>query len=590
MEDISQSFMTFLQSHQQQLKRLNIPKNLYVLLEHKLNHDIFDAGQYFQFCVLPEGILVDNGRKQPYGLLCSKEDGIKANSNVFLIEHHFVAEQEESMMAVAKQQEMLYEYEEIFGLDSTLKPAERLQNFYDTMWEYNASLRLRDKETNADTCLWYLLDNVGNSVIFQNDPNCMIVPFFYLPKEIFYTLLIPIKDIDYAEVISSSFLNPLQLLPDDFCCIPLRNRFVDAREVTNNLKNFVPEVKEPLSKLSSSFTIQQQPYSQPPTRIFSQMELIKKHLKCEPFVCHDDINTSDAMFLSDYLVDEKFAIMKGTHAWIDQFEGQYALTIKPQLTKTIKNVYGENFTTMLSQTFDFSKELDCKEFVSTYFKNEDDNKDNYWIINPTNYTQGKGISITNNINMIIKIANSIPCICSRYNTSPLLFNNKKFDMRFIVMMKYDCSWNSSKPDVYLYDTFWPYFAKNDFTLNDLLDYEAHFTRLHASEDSSINDTDFIKQFNTMYEGKCNWDEMKHKIELLLANIFDSVVKSGEYKFETNSCAIYGVDIEINSNFTPSLLELKFQPDCGKACEQDSEFYNNIFTTLFKELKCSKQIY
>ena len=58
MGDITQSFFTFLQSHNQQLRALEIPQNLFVTLNDKLENEKMDAGDYFEFCELPDDVLV----------------------------------------------------------------------------------------------------------------------------------------------------------------------------------------------------------------------------------------------------------------------------------------------------------------------------------------------------------------------------------------------------------------------------------------------------------------------------------------------------------------------------------------------------
>ena len=594
MQDIDQNYIFFLQGHQAQLKQLQIPSKLHTTLYYKIINQIYDAGEYFQFCEMPEGICVENKeRKTPYGLLCIKEEGISKHSTLFIIEHHFMAEREEAMMTIAKNPQLLVEYEELFGVSGEgVEPSIRLQRFFDLMWEYNSSLRLHNKDKNEELCLWYMMDNVGLSIAYSQNPNCQLIPFYFMPEEKFYTLLIPVEDIGFAELITADHLNPLQLLPDEYSCIPLRNRYIEAQNVVNELIETYQETQiTPFGSMKDEFPIVQQPYTGIPVRIYSQIDLIHKYLTIEPYKKSEDINNCDAMFLLQYISDEKFSILKGTRAYIDQFEGQKALTLKHELYKTMKLVYGEEYKKILPETYDLTDFDDVKSFVVKYFQREKEEKENHWIVKPCNNTHGKGIGIFNNISPIIKTANSIPCIVSKYITNPLLFNGKKFDLRFIVLMKYDIMWESQKPDVYLYNTFWTRFANNEFTLDDLTAYETHFTVMNYGHHlTKLLDTDFIEQFNRMFGDKCTWDIMKKKIELLLSRTFDAIVQSKLYIFEVNSCAIYGADIMIDEDFNPYLLEMNFQPDCTRACEYDNEFYNKVFSTFFNELTWATQIY
>ncbi|EKE39810.1 hypothetical protein ENUP19_0198G0015 [Entamoeba nuttalli] len=593
MQDITTEAVFFMQSHQEQFKRLGIPSNLVIPLYHKLVEQIFDAGKVFQFCEMPEGIVPENGRKSPFGLLCIKEEGIEANSDIFLIEHHFTAEREDAMMAIAKNPQILVEYEELFGINSDdADPATRLQRFYDLMWEYNFSLRLRSEEENKEKCLWYLLDNVGISIIYSKTPNCKLIPFYFIPTETFYTLLLPIQKIEYAEMISCDYLTPLQLLPDEYTAIPLRNRFIEAQEVVDEMiKSY--EKKEIIeeNKLAESYQIKQQEYISSPSKIYSQNDLIKKYLTISPFEHTEIINESDGIFLLNSLEDEEIEIFKGTNVYIDQFEGENSLTINKELYHTLKLAYGKEYIKIIPETFDFSNLEEVKEFVITYFKREKEGMDNYWIIKPITRTEGNRNGIFNNINAIIKIANSIPCIISKYIIEPLLINERKFELRFIVLMKYDVMWKSQKPDIYLYDRFWSHFTTNTFNLDDLNDYERHFTsKKYGNKINTMDHIDFIKQFNEKYGEECKWENLKEKIEILISRTFDAGIQTHKYKFEVNSCAIYGVDVMVDSHFNPILHQIKFQPDCTDACEDDNEFYNKIFTCFFKEQCNAKQIY
>ena len=117
------------------------------------------------------------------------------------------------------------------------KPSEFLiavvgMKFYDLMWEFNSSLRLYNKDKNEEKCLWYLIDNVGMSVTFSRTPNCKLIPFYFMPTEQFYTLLIPCEDIQFAELITADYLNPLQLFQQG----KFQIYFYLARSASNHCK------------------------------------------------------------------------------------------------------------------------------------------------------------------------------------------------------------------------------------------------------------------------------------------------------------------------------------------------------------------
>jgi len=46
--------------------------------------------------------------------------------------------------------------------------------------------------------------------------------------------------------------------------------------------------------------------------------------------------------------------------------------------------------------------------------------------------------------------------------------------------------------------------------------------------------------------------------------------------------LYGMDVMIDGDMTPRLLEVNFSPDCHRAVNYDPNFYNDVFATLFLE--------
>lgn len=44
--------------------------------------------------------------------------------------------------------------------------------------------------------------------------------------------------------------------------------------------------------------------------------------------------------------------------------------------------------------------------------------------------------------------------------------------------------------------------------------------------------------------------------------------------------MYGVDVMVNQNFEPKLLEFTFSPDCKRACLFNPDFFNDVFGCMF----------
>jgi tubulin--tyrosine ligase-like protein 12 len=63
-----------------------------------------------------------------------------------------------------------------------------------------------------------------------------------------------------------------------------------------------------------------------------------------------------------------------------------------------------------------------------------------------------------------------PKIASQYLSRPALYKGRKFDLRYIIMVR------SLQPlEMYVYRMFWIRAANKPFSLDHLDDYEKHFT-------------------------------------------------------------------------------------------------------------------
>ena len=49
-----------------------------------------------------------------------------------------------------------------------------------------------------------------------------------------------------------------------------------------------------------------------------------------------------------------------------------------------------------------------------------------------------------------------------------------------------------------------------------------------------------------------------------------------------SKAVYGIDVMLDEEWNPKILEVNFSPDCSRLMKQDSHFWENIFSLFFIE--------
>ena len=223
-------------------------------------------------------------------------------------------------------------------------------------------------------------------------------------------------------------------------------------------------------------------------------------------------------------------------------------------------------------------ESQLSEIIGHYFYNEENAIENTWILKPVNMTRSMDMIVTDNLDQIIRNVETGPKICQKYLNKPLLFNKKKFDLRFIILLK-----KLVPRDLYIYDkVFWVRAANNDFNVDSLTlsDYETHFTVMNYNKDvvmQQIYNTDFMEY---LQKNKIEWSLIYDKIKIAVKNTFLTAAITCPQMNDYYARAIYGLDIMIDENLEPYILELNFSPDCTRACKFTPTFYDDIFSTLF----------
>lgn len=100
------------------------------------------------------------------------------------------------------------------------------------------------------------------------------------------------------------------------------------------------------------------------------------------------------------------------------------------------------------------------EFVGDYLAHKEE--DDLWITKPWNFARGMEIDVSGQLPFLIRQYDSAtPKIVQKYITKPCLYNHKKFDLRFIVLVKSDGT-------VCVYKMFWIRLANKRFNLGKIV--------------------------------------------------------------------------------------------------------------------------
>ena len=280
-------------------------------------------------------------------------------------------------------------------------------------------------------------------------------------------------------------------------------------------------------------------------KVYTDLEMVCKYLTRKEFEVQDmetafkkkdEIDKGEIGEDSDgysvfFFECEDFKTAKGLkeNMSISQYENETCLCFKHYLSKLIDNYYGTDGREFLPLAYDF--ETSKSDFVAHYLLNANGtptdpryhmeksvNPKNTWIVKPCNLSRGLEICVSNDLVEILKRAGNDPRIACQYVERPLLFEGRKFDIRYIVLSR--CS---PLPEVVVYKTFWLRFANNQYQLGDFGNYETHFTVMnYGHKMTHIRDYEFVPRFNEMYS-PVKWEELEKKLFGVLTKTFKAAV-------------------------------------------------------------------
>ncbi|KAI9274445.1 tubulin-tyrosine ligase family-domain-containing protein [Phascolomyces articulosus] len=482
---------------------------------------------------------------------------------------------------------------------------ERVDNVCDKMWSYlqtySYSVLKQDGQPETQTA-WYINDEVGSALCHSSDPNTMCVPFIFsrgASGMIPYTVMFPIKDIASGEVMTCDLVPKNLERPLDKAAylLAFENRILPGQEggTQDEIKKLSKEFRDKLDKQTYQPSVGlpktncsnelKQRGSDKPILVYTTTEFVRRNLSNSNFKLTDDRSQADIIWSSQDFT-EWDSLKSGQ--LVNQFRYENCLTYKQQLADLIQKTYGS--PAWVLPTYNLNTQL--AEFVGDYLNNDGDKEDeqkhyeNLWVSKPWNFARGIEISVSRNLSKLIRQHDSpTPKISQRYLVKPCLYNNKKFDLRYIVMLTADGTVN-------VYKMFWIRLANKKYNIDDLDDYEAQFTVMNYSNFpmTQLDYKSFIHNMEKQHS--ITWKSVQDSInnairDVLLAAASEEqplglVDKNTSQSYE--SFGMYGVDVMLDNEYRPIIVEVNFSPDCTRACEYDPQFVNNVFGATFGDQK------
>ncbi|KAH1232276.1 Tubulin--tyrosine ligase-like protein 12 [Glycine max] len=440
------------------------------------------------------------------------------------------------------------------------------------------------------------MDELGSALRHSDEPNFRVAPFLFMPKgnlssAVSFSILWPTQNVQKGDRCTRDFLlgigedkqRSARLTawfhtPENYPCISLIAKIAYEK---HHQKLLSPSLIPPTIQSSETRSIIHQPGGRP-LRVYTNIPHVEEYLTHLKFA----ISKFNACRLELYLnfffepkdadivwtsvqVDEdmKKAVGITEQQYINQFPFEASLVMKHHLAETIQKAHGS--PQWLQPTYNLETHL--SQLIGDYCVRKKEGLDNLWILKPWN--MARTIDTTTG-----------PKICQKYIEQPALFQGRKFDLRYIVLVR------SMHPlELFLSDCFWARIANNQYSLDrsSLFEYETHFTVMnYRGTINHKNANDFVREFEEEHQVK--WLDIHTRVRKMIRSVFEAAAGTHPEMQSPTSRAMYGVDVMLDSSFQPKLLEVTYCPDCTRACKYDmdivvgeggvakaSDFFNNV---------------
>lgn len=590
------SYEMFVQLHKPQLELSGIPEYFWRSLHRKVINEEFDAGNVFSLMQIDYEDVGRGDYDPNWRVMVKATNGIKAQDpeQIYLIDHAWTFKIENAKKQLLEIDTLRERLAVIVGVDDDLPKDELADEIFKNLWKFSNFYSIANTENAEDRVpIWYVMDELGSAIGHSDTPNFRVVPFVYVPQQITYSLLFPVKDTEYSEVVYRDFVENISdeqqraalLLPWVYKSF----EGLDFKHIVPSAEYFLSgHVKESLPNLENL----QAMVKKPTYKVFTQYSLIEQYLTDNKFELVKTENEADILWYTNHF--KCFEELSQTPSrFVNQFPFEYILTVKDLLCVVCRRkdyAITENlimYPKWLPITYNLKTEL--PQFVSYYQNRQKVQLDNYWIIKPFNLARGLDTYITNNLNCILRLASTGSKIAQKYITNPVLFYRPdcsgfvKFDLRYVILLK------SVKPlEAYVYKNFFLRFSNKPFELNDFEDYEKHFTVMNYTEGVSLKHMlceEFKRQWSEQYPAQ-QWELVEESVCRMLKEILERAASEKPpcgIAESPQSRALYAADIMlewVNDEIQPKILEVNWTPDCKRACEYYPNFYNDIFKLFF----------
>ena len=188
-------------------------------------------------------------------------------------------------------------------------------------------------------------------------------------------------------------------------------------------------------------------------------------------------------------------------------------------------------------------------------------------------------------------------IITHYISQPHLINKKKYDLRIYLLVT-----GFTPLKIYIYDNGFVRFCPEDYTLDPdkFVNKYIHFTNYsinRINKEKEKENKDIVTNDLTNYwsllalkgyfteqklDFKTLWEKIKDMLIKTILSIMDIAIPTlREYNLSScNLFELYGVDILIDKNFTPWLMEVNLNPSLSCDTDLDKSLKSKLLTDVF----------
>lgn len=269
----------------------------------------------------------------------------------------------------------------------------------------------------------------------------------------------------------------------------------------------------------------------------------------------------------------------------NQFPYEAVLVMKHCLADCLRSVYGRS--PYFQESYYSYTHLPA--FIGRFKEREQKAQDNTWILKPINSARSSDHVITNNLECIIRHMETVPRLIQKYVTNPFTIDNKKIDMRFWVVVR-----SFSPLELYIHEYCYARISSTDFDCHEtsFMDWSKHF----GLENKDKGEYNVGPMYDAVVEafnktGENGWEKMKAKIYEVIKHVFRAAVLYKPEIHDEKARALYGIDIIVDEDLNPSIMECTFSPELSLISEVRPNFISEICRCMFlREDKGMNKLY